>query len=111
MWFERLMGFKEESPEIVRNNISIVGSELVSLVNFQRFSIGTLEIPSLSQLKKQNKHIGEYNGVIQVKEIVADVKELHCQVENANALFQVASQFNLLEMDNPYITPEQGVDS
>ena len=27
-----------------------------------------------------------------------------------NALFQVASQFNLLEMINPNITPEMGID-
>ena len=29
--------------------------------------------------------------------------------ENAGALFQVASQFNLLEMASPHVTPEQGV--
>jgi hypothetical protein len=29
--------------------------------------------------------------------------------ENAGALFQVASQFNLLEMVSPAVTPEQGV--
>ena len=34
---------------------------------------------------------------------------MHCDPANANALFQVASQFNLLEMTGPDITPEHGV--
>jgi hypothetical protein len=111
MWFEQLMGFKEESPENVRKNIEIKGSELVSLVNSQRFTYGRLEIPTLAELKKQHININEYNGEIKVAEIVADVKELHAQVENSNALFQAASQFNLLEMVSPNVTPEQGIGS
>lgn len=110
MWFEQLTGFKEESPENVRNNLEMNGNEFVSLVNSRKFSFGKLEIPTLAELKKQNKKIKKYNAIIQVKEIVADVQELHCQVENANSLFQAASQFNLLEMVNPSVTPEQGID-
>ncbi len=110
MWFEQLTGFKEESPENVRKNLEIKGSEIVSLVNNQRFSYGKLEIPTLAELKKQNKNIKEYKGKIQVTEIVADVQELHSNAENSNALFQAASQFNLLEMVNPSVTPEQGID-
>ncbi len=110
MWFEQLTGFKEESPEQVRHNIKISGCELVSLVNSQKFSFGKLETPTLAKLKQQNKSIKEYNAKIQVKEIIADVQELHCQIENTNALFQAASQFNLLEMVGPSITPEQGID-
>jgi hypothetical protein len=34
---------------------------------------------------------------------------MHQRPENAGALFQVASQFNLLEMVSPGVTPEQGV--
>jgi len=110
MWFEKLTGLKEGSPENVRNNIQMSGSEFVSLVNSEKFSFGTLEIPTLAELKKQNEKIKDYNAKIQVKEIVADVQELHGQVENSNALFQAASQFNLLEMVNPSVTPEQGID-
>lgn len=110
MWFEQLTGFKEESPENVRNNIEINGSEIISRVNSKRFSYGKLEVPTLAELKKQNKNINEYNEEIKVTEIVADVQELHAQVENSNALFQAASQFNLLEMVSPSVTPEQGID-
>ena len=110
MWFEQLTGFKEESPENVKKNIEINGSEFVSLVNSQRFSFGKLEVPTLSELKNQSKNIIEYTGKIQVTEIVADVQKLHAQIENSNALFQAASQFNLLEMVNRCVTPEQGID-
>lgn len=34
---------------------------------------------------------------------------MHIDSANARALFQVASQFNLLEMVSPNRTPEQGV--
>ena len=41
--------------------------------------------------------------------VVGDVRRMHRLPENAGALFQVASQFNLLEMVGPSVTPEQGV--
>jgi hypothetical protein len=34
---------------------------------------------------------------------------MHRSLDNAGALFQVASQFNLLEMVSPDVTPEQRV--
>jgi hypothetical protein len=110
MWFEQLTGFKEESPENVRNKLKIVGDTLLSLVNAQSFSFGKLEIPTLAALKKRNENLQKYRARLQVKEIVADVQALHAALENSHALFQVASQFNLLEMANPSITPEQGID-
>jgi hypothetical protein len=44
-----------------------------------------------------------------VSEVVADIQELHAIRTNSGALFQVASQFNLLEMVSPDMTPEQGI--
>ena len=44
-----------------------------------------------------------------MREVVADVQDLHRRADNAGALFQVASQFNLLEMAHPDLTPEHGV--
>ena len=41
--------------------------------------------------------------------MVGNVREFHCLQENSNALFQAASQFNLLEMVSPEIIPEKGV--
>ena len=56
-----------------------------------------------------NQNLETYDGQIQVSEVVANVQELHKQPENANALFQAASQFNLLEMISPSVTPEKGI--
>lgn len=44
-----------------------------------------------------------------VREVVADAKALHADPANAGALFQVASQFNLLEMASPDVTPDRGI--
>ena len=41
--------------------------------------------------------------------VTGDVQQMHQSPENAGALFQVASQFNLLEMVSPTVTPEDGV--
>lgn len=41
--------------------------------------------------------------------MVSNVQALHADVSNAGSLFQVASQFNLLEMLSPSFTPEHGV--
>src|SRR5699024_5481503 len=107
-WFEQLTGFEEESPENVRAKIKVDGKDLVSLVNSRRFTYGTLEIPTLEELRK-SVDIEGYESKIRISEVVADVKQLHGEIENENALFQVASQFNLLEMVNPNVTPEAGI--
>ena len=48
-------------------------------------------------------------GPIRVRNIVGEAGALHADPRNAGALFQVASQFNLLEMVSPDISPEDGV--
>ena len=41
--------------------------------------------------------------------ISGDVGTLIMDKSNEGAIFQAASQFNCLEMINPYITPEDGI--
>ncbi len=110
MWFEQLTGFKEKSPQYVRDNLKIEGDHFVSKVNNNRFAFGKLEVSTLKQLKNTCSTQEVYKDEILVSEIVADVQVLHEQTENENALFQAASQFNLLEMINPHIMPENGID-
>ncbi len=108
-WFEALTGFREESPSQVRQNIIQDGETLTSWVNGKKLAYGRLETPSLADLRERVRSGGQGNGKISVHEVVADVQALHTDVANAEALFQVASQFNLLEMVSPSVTPEQGV--
>lgn len=110
MWFKQLTGFEERNPEYVRENLSIEGDEFVSKVGKRRFAFGQLEVSTLDQLKQSCPNLNNYNESIKVAEIVANVRTLHCDEANANALFQAASQFNLLEMVGPHVSPEQGID-
>jgi hypothetical protein len=108
-WFETLTGFPEESPQQVRANITVDGHTLTSHVNGKVLVCGALETPSLATLRERVQASGQKGGKLSVREVVADVQHLHTNVSNAGALFQVASQFNLLEMVSPRATPEQGV--
>jgi hypothetical protein len=108
-WFETLTGFPEESPKQVRANIAVDGNALKSLVNGKVLICGELETPSLAELRERVHSSGYELGRILVRELVANVQDLHTNVSNAGSLFQVASQFNLLEMVSPNVTPEHGV--
>ncbi|PHR95538.1 MAG: hypothetical protein COA78_29925 [Blastopirellula sp.] len=110
MWFKKLTGFSEESPEQVRKNISVDGNTLKSNVNGQEFVCGELETPTLRDLQERVQAMGYTAGKLSVRELVADVQQLHTDETNAGSLFQVASQFNLLEMVSPNATPEDGID-
>jgi hypothetical protein len=109
MWFENLTGFREETPQQVRKNITVNGELLRSLVNGREFICGSLETPSLADLRARVVGIQDCSGKISVCEEIADVKQLHMDASNAGSLFQVASQFNLLEMVSPNVTPEHGI--
>lgn len=110
MWFEKLTGFKETRPAHVRANISLEGNKMTSLVNGKTYQWGRLEVPSLKELRESISIPQESTSQIKVSEIVASVADLHHYPFNENAVFQAASQFNLLEMVGPEITPEMGVD-
>lgn len=110
MWFEKLTGFKEESPENVREKLLIEGDFFISKANSKRFAFGKLEILTLEELRQNGSPQEAYKDKIELSERVGDVQQLHTLKTNANALFQAASQFNLLEMIGPNITPEQGID-
>lgn len=108
-WFETLTYFPEESPQQVWQNITVDGKVLKSHVNGKVMVCGQLETPSLAELRERVHSSGYEVGKISVREIVANVQDLHINKSNADSLFQVASQFNLLEMVSPNVTPERGV--
>ena len=108
-WFRQMTGFDETSPEAVREMIQLSGSQLVSLANNSSYKFGRLEIPTLAELRERIRDIETSPSKIRVREVVADVQNLHVDTLNTGALFQVASQFNLLEMVGPERTPEDGI--
>lgn len=108
-WFETLTGFPEKTPDLVRESLRIEGNRLVSLRNRQSWTYGELETPNLAELRQRADYARFDRRPIRVREVVDNVQQLHRDEENALALFQVASQFNLLEMTSPDVTPERGV--
>ena len=110
MWFEKLTGFREESPDQVRNHLVLEGTRITSTVNGRSMEAGVLDIPTLSELRSLLSDESSGRELLTVEEIVADASELHTAKEAEGALFQVASQFNLLEMVSPSVSPEYGID-
>ena|SRR5450759_772187 len=108
-WFERLTGFRETDYEDTRTKLKVEGNRLRSLINGKSYGIGELELVSLKALRERGKSAGGSPGRLKVSVVTGDVRQMHRSPGNAGAMFQVASQFNLLEMVSPTVTPEQGV--
>ena len=109
-WFEKLTGFRESDYDVTRSRLEVVDGRLHSKVNDQSYGIGNLEIASLKELRQRTQPVlGNVVGRVKVSCISGDVRTMHRDPANGNALFQVASQFNLLEMTAPNVSPEAGV--
>lgn len=108
-WFEKLAGFRESGYAGTRAKFEVSGTQLRSLVSGASHGIGTFELNSLQALREKAQGAGSRPGRLRASVVTGDVRKMHRQPENAGSLFQVASQFNMLEMVGPSITPEQGV--
>lgn len=106
-WFERLTGFREHGYELNQSQLIVEGDELVSAVNGKRYGVGNLSMPTLAELRARVNIPEGHRTTVHC--ITGDVGTLHADAEYAGALFQVASQFNVLEMTSPNVTPEDGV--
>lgn len=128
-WFKKLFGVHaEDSRKWVHENARIVPesysatygtSEVKSskLVFTDRsFVVGSFKIPMLKDLYKQVYTLGTPTGLLKREKLLIGpakeikcVSELHVRKENRLATFQVASQFNCLEMRSNEVTPERGI--
>ena len=110
-WFGELMGFEDDSCGYGETQKKIICDykkhTIKSKINNKDYYYGKLELPSLKELRERTYR--PCCGKLQCEEIHADVKNLIADPKNKNSLFQVASQFNLLEMASEEITPEDGV--
>lgn len=106
-WFERLTGFREDGYTSTQRKLHVEDDQLVSRVNGKRYGIGELTLPTLAELRKRvnpaRGHRSSLGG------LVGDARTLHRDPQFEGALFQVASQFNVLEMMTENVTPEDGV--
>lgn len=92
-WFTKLTGIEEESPEQVRCDLSIEGDQIVC-PDGKRFAFGRLETLKLSELRQTVSRLDVSTRRSTICEQVGDVRQLHADSTNANALFQVASEPN-----------------
>lgn len=107
-WFERITGFAESDYEGTRSRLRVEGEWLVSDAHSRRWSVGRLALPTLASLRERSAALPRVGGQT-VQCVQADARELHRDPANAGAVFQVASQFNLLEMTSASVSPEDGV--
>ena len=108
-WFEALTGFSEISGDDVRSKLRLDGSQLTSQENGRTFDAGEFTTPLLRHYRQSIGLPRLGTRAIRFNEVVADVQSLHQNPANNLSVFQVASQFNCLEMAAPHMTPEDGV--
>ena len=105
-WFAELFGFAECGWHETRARFVVEGTQLRSLANGATWQVGTLEWPSLGELRRTAPAT---LGRLRVENTSADAHRLHAEPQVSGALVQVASQFNLLEMVHYDVTPEEGI--
>lgn len=108
-WFERLAGFRETDYAQTQSRLHVANGKLHSKVNGASHGVGELDFASLRSLRDRVAADPGSSGRSTVRIVQGDVGAMHRASENASALFQVASQFNLLEMTSQHVTPEDGV--
>lgn len=115
MTFEQLIGFSDTQVgyQGTKVRLKCQDHKIISKENGKEYGIGDFEIISLTNLRERVKTIesgigrNKYTHINPNKE---DVKNFLTNHRYTNSLFQVASQFNLLEMvDYTRYTPEDGV--
>mmetsp|Transcript_37152 Transcript_37152/g.105667 ORF Transcript_37152/g.105667 Transcript_37152/m.105667 type:complete len:404 (+) Transcript_37152:53-1264(+) len=114
-WFEECFGFKELSYRETQKRFTFADGVLTSTVNQAKFHVGPFETPALSELEERLAAAGPPAvgdgalGRLTFRNITGSAKTLHLESKNAGGVFQVASQFNCLEMNEPGARPEDGV--
>lgn len=109
-WFTRLTGFEEQSYHATRQQLHCADGVLTSKANGASWPVGRLSTPSLAELREQSQSLkAQLPGPLVVRNIVEDAYELHARADAHQSVIQVASQFNLLEMVGPDVSPEHGV--
>ena len=108
-WSEKLFGFRERAYAETQGNFVLSGQTLTSRANGRSWAVGEFEMAPLAELRRRFHDAGVRDGTPRVRIVQGDVRTLHAAPEYAGALFQVASQFNALEMVGPSVAPEEGV--
>lgn len=110
-WFSQITGFTESHYEYkeIQSLLEVQGNRLISKFNGKSYGIGRFELTPMRELRERALSGPSLPGSLRFSIIEGDVRAMHMNPEYSGALFQVASQFNCLEMTSPEICPEDGV--
>ncbi len=109
-WFTTLTGIDEGDPEVIRAGLSVKGTHLTAMPTGRTMNLGSYEMPSLSDLRESVARLDLPKAKTGLTEIFGDVRKIHADPAFEGAVFQVASQFNMLEMVGPDVSPEAGIN-
>jgi hypothetical protein len=79
-----LTGFPEKSIQQVQDNITVDGETLKSQVNGKTMVYGRLETPSLATLRERVQASNYKTEKISLREVVANVQNLHVDQTNSD---------------------------
>ncbi|WP_295450804.1 hypothetical protein [uncultured Thiodictyon sp.] len=108
-WFEHITGFTEDAYGETRRRLKVEGDQLINRKTGRRHAMGWLEVVSLAALRTRIGPLPAAAAPASLGTVCGDIRQLHLEPEQQGALIQVASQFNLLEMVGPSVSPEDGV--
>eukprot|EP01028_Stygiella_incarcerata_P010090 TRINITY_DN5090_c0_g1_i1.p1 TRINITY_DN5090_c0_g1~~TRINITY_DN5090_c0_g1_i1.p1 ORF type:complete len:377 (-),score=85.15 TRINITY_DN5090_c0_g1_i1:58-1104(-) len=114
-WFNDAFGFVEKEYLETQKMFELEddGQILISKANGRRFHVGPFECPTLASLHGRLESLGkpspEVDGGLNFSNVAGDVASFHHDPKNAGSIFQVASQFNCLEMVGPRVRAEDGI--
>ena len=112
-WFEQQFGFLETATNVRKFfEFDKMNKVIRSSKTGKSFYVGDFETPSVRELQDKMNTIPASSpslGALTFENIIGDATQLHLAEENGDSVFQVASQFNCLEMAGPSMTPEMGI--
>jgi hypothetical protein len=108
-WFESITGFAEGSYVETHARLTTESDQLVNVKTGRRYGMGHLEVIALATLRDRVGPLPTASTPAGLGTLRGDIRQLHRAPEQRGALIQVASQFNLLEMVSPDVSPEAGV--
>lgn len=118
-WFQAVFGCSETASYSSNRNMfrledgpSGPRTVLHCLANEQSYHIGPFSTPTLEELRQELSQLPAMTATLgraTFRHVHGNVRSFHCDVRNAGAVFQVASQFNCLEMTGPGVSPARGI--
>lgn len=115
-WYHTAFGLPEQDYQTTRQQFAFESGVLKQKAPARSHHVGCFETPSLHDLrnsleeaKSTASRMDGCGSGLTFRNTVARTLELHRDPANAGAVFQVASLFNCLQLNEPSARPEDGI--